>query len=493
MKPILLIAWREYRQYVFSRGFLLFLVLMPLGAIVVASLLGLAESSKPMRAFVIVDASGKYEQALAAEFERRRRRDAVESFDAWLEFAAEKEALDEKRIPAPYAPSPATEARVAAFLAAGEEAANKSVAPHLRKNAPPFETPRWPFEIAPAPADLGADIEAAREKLKPLLMEERIFAAILIPKDFGTGPDAPPAEFWSRNLTDSSLKETAFLAFNTVLRRESAEAKGLAPGAFNDIVAIEANIEEFRPDRPAGDAALDQRDRFEIALPAIMTYMLIVVIFGAGQLLLTNTIEERSNKIVEILLSSVTADQLMMGKLLGIAAVGLTLPTIFTLGGLIAALALGGGEPTLEALKTIADSGLLFVYLFYFFCAYVIFAMIFLAIGAVSNSIQDAQSFMGPVMLIVFLPLPFIMLVYQNPNGFIASLLTWIPIYTPYAVLMRAASDPPLWEIVGATALMLLFAAILTRAMGRIFREAILNPAPARLSDVGRLLRGPRG
>lgn len=60
----------------------------------------------------------------------------------------------------------------------------------------------------------------------------------------------------------------------------------------------------------------------------------------------------------------------------------------------------------------------------------------------------------------------------------------------PYAVMMRAASDPPLWEIAGATGLMLAFAIVLTRAMGRIFRETILNPAPARAGDVWRLIKG---
>ena len=118
-----------------------------------------------------------------------------------------------------------------------------------------------------------------------------------------------------------------------------------------------------------------------------------------------------------------------------------------------------------------------------------IFAMIFLAIGAMSNSLQDAQSYMGPVMLLVFLPLPFMMMVYQNPNGLIASILTWIPIYTPYAIMMRAASDPPLWEILGATALMIAFAIVFTKIMGRIFRHAILQAAPPKLSEVWKLAR----
>ena len=113
-----------------------------------------------------------------------------------------------------------------------------------------------------------------------------------------------------------------------------------------------------------------------------MTYMLLVIIFGVGNLLLTNTIEERSNKIVEILLSSVTANQLMMGKLIGIAAVGLTMPTVFIAGGIGVSTTIDtGGEESVAAtiINALTSSNLLLVYLFYFLCAYIIFAMIFLA------------------------------------------------------------------------------------------------------------------
>jgi ABC-2 type transport system permease protein len=115
--------------------------------------------------------------------------------------------------------------------------------------------------------------------------------------------------------------------------------------------------------------------------------------------------------------------------------------------------------------------------------------MIFLAIGAVSNSLQDAQSYLGPVMILVFAPLPFMFMVFQNPNGLVATILTWIPIYTPYAVMMRAAADPPLGEIIGATALMLAFAFVFSRLMGRIFKAGLLQSSPPKARDLVRIVR----
>ena len=182
----------------------------------------------------------------------------------------------------------------------------------------------------------------------------------------------------------------------------------------------------------------------------------------------------------------------MMGKLLGIGAVGLTMPTLFAVGGLAmgSTIDTGANESIPSTIiNALLSSNLGLVYLFYFLCAYLIFAMMFLAIGAISNSLQDAQSYMGPVMLLVFAPLPFMILVFENPNGLVASILTWIPIYTPYAVMMRAASDPPMWEILGATALMLVFAIFMMRIMGRIFRQAILQASPPKMRDVWRLAK----
>ena len=349
-------------------------------------------------------------------------------------------------------------------------------------------------------------IEDAEARLRPFLLEQAyyrhtdgsertIFAAVIIPEGFSADPDAPEAQYWSRNLTDIALQDIVQGALSSSLRRRSIAEHGLSEEMLDEISAIEAPLAAFRPDKDRAEAELSLSDRIETGLPAVMTYMLVVVIFGVGNLLLTNTIEERSNKIVEVLLSSVTANQLMMGKLIGIAAVGLTMPTIFLVAGAVVTMATGaGGEGAAGlALSTLLSSNLAVIYLFYFFCAYLIFAMIFLAIGAVSNSLQDAQSYMGPVMLLVFAPAPFMILVFQNPNGIIASILTWIPIYTPYAVMMRAASDPPFWEIVGATALMLAFAFFLMRVMGRIFRQAILQAAPPKAREVWRLAKGEVG
>ena len=502
MKQILLIAWREYRQYVFSRGFLIFLFMFPLGFIGVSAGLGLAEQTKPVRYFVVHDETGLYEDEIVARLERRHIYDTIESLDVFFRASLGEQSAD---LPGPFAPAPIDNQRITAFEeAGGAQAALAAAEPMLGIDALPFVAPKAAYVLIDPPqeAQRAANISEAEALLRPYLLEENqimtpegprpLFAAVLIPAEFSAEKDAPDAQFWSRHITDPELQSRITAVLTDTLRRTKYNELGVANDAVERIETINAPIASFRPDRAPDQAQLGLKDRIESVLPAVMTYMLLVIIFGVGNLLLTNTIEERSNKIVEILLSSVTANQLMMGKLIGIAAVGLTMPTVFIAGGIGVSTTIDtGGEESVAAtiINALTSSNLLLVYLFYFLCAYIIFAMIFLAIGAISNSLQDAQSYMGPVMLLVFAPLPFMIMVFQEPNGIIASILTWIPIYTPYAIMMRAAADPPLWEILGATALMLAFAFFLMRTMGRIFRQAILQASPPKMREVWRLAK----
>jgi len=505
MKQILLIAWREYKQYIFSRGFLLFLIMFPLGVILAGGAVSYLEDNKPTRHFVVYDQTGSYTAHIDRELERRYLLSALSAWDEYARISVDINAAETAGAQEVFLPGLVNERRMQDFVdAGGFEAAQEEVAPYLRATATPFEMPRPAFRRLPLPSDVAAfdDLADVEEALRPYLLNKRqvrvndepvqsIFAAVLIPRGFGPEKDAPAAQYWSRNLTDQALEVAISAALDSALRREAISEFGLSQAVLDDVIAIDAPVTSFRPDRVAESAELGLQDRIETALPAVLTYMLLVIIFGVGNLLLTNTIEERSNKIVEILLSSVTANQLMMGKLVGIAAVGLTMPTIFLFGAGAMSLTSAGEENIMAvAVASLFSSNLIYVYLFYFLCAYLIFAMIFLAIGAISNSLQDAQSYMGPVMVLVFAPLPLMLMVFQNPNGVAASILTWIPLYTPYAVMMRASADPPLWEILGATALMLAFAIFLMRIMGRIFRNAILQASPPKMREVWRLAKG---
>jgi len=506
MNAISQIAWREYKQYVFSRGFLIFLVMFPLGIIFGTAAIGIIENSRPIRSFVVFDESRTYAEIIDSEIEERHQREIIGMWDTYLEIAVDRDIIEPEDITAPFGVGRITYKRLALFReAGGVDAGMIAIGPYLRTPIVPFVEPKRQFTRLELPENIAAasSVSEAANLLRPYLLgeeafpgtgKEGLFAAILIPAGFDASDDAPEAQYWSRNLTDPSLESAIRGALRAALQRDVAAEFGLSAEQLDAVADAGVPFSSFQPDEDGLDKELDKADVIRAAgLPAALTYMLLVIIFGVGNLLLTNTIEERSNKIVEVLLSSVTADQLMLGKLIGIAAVGLTMPSVFLVSSIAISLFGGGGANELvgDAVGALLSSSLIPIFFFYFLCAYAIFAMIFLAIGAVSNSLQDAQSYMGPVMILVVAPLPFLVPIFQDPNGLMASILTWIPIYTPYAVMLRAAADPPLWEIIGATALMLAFAVMLARVMGRIFKSAILQSAPPKAKDIWKLAKKP--
>ena len=497
MKETMIIAWREYAQYVFSRGFLLLIFLGPIGLLALFSLLTVAQSSVPVRSYLIVDQAGQYADEVENFLTRTRLRRTIAAWDAFVEINSGFSGQSDDALPAPFAPAPITRERERAFQdAGGLPAAREAARGVLAVSPDSFEGPKARYVRRDLTGALEAQLSEnglsenkVIDSLRPYLLGEQaydgdaagLYGVLIIPDQFGKDGDVP-AQYWGRNLVDTDLKDDLKRALDWVLQREAAQGFGLSDANYSTIITTRAVLNSFRPDRASEEAALNLRDRIETTLPAAMTYVLFILIFSVGSLLLTNTIEERSNKIVEMLLSSVTADQLMLGKLIGIGAVGLTIPAIGLILSLVGAFTVfAGNELVTGLIATVLLSPLIWIYLFYFLCGYVIFAMMYLAIGAISNSLQDAQTFLGPVTLIVMAPLPLMVMVFQDPNGLVASIMTWIPFYTPYAVMLRAASGPPLWEIIGATVFMLVFGAFFVSLMGRIFRRGLLNDSPPNL------------
>jgi ABC-2 type transport system permease protein len=244
-----------------------------------------------------------------------------------------------------------------------------------------------------------------------------------------------------------------------------------------EIEATYARLGTFDPGKAAGTETVSTADRIARNVPVAFVYLLWMSIFTVMMMLLNNTLEEKSNRIAEVLLSSVTPDEIMMGKLVGIAGIGLTmvgawLTTVFV----AAQLYQGAGSEVIgPAVDAVLASNLIPMFLLCFLLGYLIYAGLFLSIGALCNDLKEAQNAQGPMMLIMMIPLFTMVFVNRDPHGTVATILTWIPLYTPFTLMNRAAADPPLMEMVGATLLMIATALLLLWSAGRIFRMAMLR------------------
>ncbi|GAB1371774.1 ABC transporter permease [Candidatus Kapaibacterium sp.] len=213
---------------------------------------------------------------------------------------------------------------------------------------------------------------------------------------------------------------------------------------------------------------------------AFMGYILGFLIYGLmftyGSFVMRGVIEEKANRIVEVIASSVRPFEIMFGKVVGIGAVGLTqvlfwliiMTVLFMAGGSIAAMFISPSDAT--AISGMAGAGaanqpqqheiiqfftnfsispwVIVAFLFYFLSGYFIYASLFAAVGSAVDQEQDASQLSLPVSLPIIIPIMFIPNVMSNPDGTLATVMSLIPFFTPILMIARvAATDVPLWQI----------------------------------------------
>jgi ABC-type Na+ efflux pump permease subunit len=148
-------------------------------------------------------------------------------------------------------------------------------------------------------------------------------------------------------------------------------------------------------------------------------------------------------------------------------------------------------KPSLTAL---AHPGIIAAMIFYFLSGYLVVSILFLAIGSVSDSMQDAQPYLMPVMMFVMLPVIFlIQATVRTPDAALVHVLSWIPLYTPFAMLVRMGTGVPLWEMAGTGVVLVLFMGLEFLMLGRLFRASLLAAGqPSRAELLARMLTASR-
>ena len=531
MRYTLLIALREFAENAKTKGFWIGLFMLPLMLAIGIAISGSLARAEPSRYFVVVDQSGAFGESLDRSVERVHQLAVLQALGRYVREnlrAGQHLELDLSANPA----------AVEAFIAAGgKEAYLAQRRPMLRENAPAFREPNRPFVRVELPKEIDAHASAEEilAKLRPYLLggrriaveggDAQLFAALMIapgavdeamrgaagattavrPTDaLLAAPDSPRAstpppsahaaiQYWSTNLTVDNLPELIRNTLNGETRRRLYVARGVDVSTVGEIEATRVRVGTFDPGKAEGQQTVSTADRIVRTVPLGFVYLLWMSLFAIMQALLNNTIEEKSNRIAEVLLSSVTPNEIMMGKLIGIGAIGLTMVGTWLATAFIALKLYhgGGAEVVGPALDAVAASGLIPIFLLCFLLGYLIYAGLFLSIGALCNTLKDAQNLQGPIMLIMMVPLFTMFSVNRDPNGAIATILTWIPLYTPFTMMNRAAANPPRIELIGATLLMIATAMLLLWSAGRIFRIGILRTGNRpKLAEVLQWIRG---
>ncbi len=329
---------------------------------------------------------------------------------------------------------------------------------------------------------------AARHALDadPHIGEPIFDTLIVIPAGFGENAHAT-AQIWRRGNRDPDLR--GFVTGALIEALQFKAVNRIAPGT-HDPALLDADVDlQYRsPDRTPGENATA-----DSVVPIALAIILFVVSVMNSSVLLQGVVEEKSTRMIEVLLSCATAREITTGKLVGVIAVALTTLLIWAL-ALFALMAIASHDTmtlVFASLRATASLQTLPFLLVFFLCGLLIYGSLFLAIGSMANSLADAQSLLGPSMLILMLPNFMIAGVIRDPNGPLASGLSWVPIYTPFFMMLRIASHPPVWQLWGTVALAVTTATLMIWWTGRIFARHVLTTE--RPPSLGKLIGGMFG
>ena len=224
-------------------------------------------------------------------------------------------------------------------------------------------------------------------------------------------------------------------------------------------------------------------------LGLILGMLLYMVIIIYGQMVLTSVVEEKASRVIDVMVTSSTPFQLMMGKILGIAAVAVTQIAIwailvlsaskFLLPMLMPADLASTNDAMLSAvIGTLGDAGYLatiFTYMLLFILGgFLLYASLYAAAGSAVDSVQDGQQYNTIIMMPIIISIIVMMSVFNDPNSPLAVWTSIIPFTSPIVMMARIPFGIPTWEIITSLAVLYLTFTLTTWLAAKIFRVGIL-------------------
>jgi ABC-2 type transport system permease protein len=336
--------------------------------------------------------------------------------------------------------------------------------------------------------------EAGLDKAKIIVEESSHEGLLYIPKKDSIQQVANGIEFYSVEtpgmVTISSLE--------SILERKLRREKMLQLHIdLDQLEKAKVNV-DIKMSNFSGERSSKMINGIKIGIGMAAGYLIMMFILIYGAMVMRSVIEEKTSRIIEVIISSVKPFQLMLGKIIGTAAAGLTqfliwaivMVIIMTISSMVFGVDMTSSNMTAQQMEQLAQNDTQFImtelfnlplvsmfvyFLLYFLLGYLLYSSIYAAIGAAVDNETDTQQFMLPVML------PLMIGVYvgfatviNDPHGSIATIFSMIPFTSPIVMLMRIPFGVPWWQIAISLLLLLLTFLFVVWLAAKIYRVGIL-------------------
>lgn len=327
------------------------------------------------------------------------------------------------------------------------------------------------------------------DSLKSLMFAEQISGIVLLDDEVYSTTKDPELIYLSGGLSvfGDIRKEV-----NKVWLDAHLEAENLSP---NLQTLIKTRI-ELKTSKLSESGDTKEENQFAaFGLAYVMAFTIYMALFGYGAIIMRSVLEEKTSRIVEIIISSVKPIELMLGKVLGVGLLGLTQLVswivMYTGITIIAApiylffagkqtATLASSVPS-EAVTTMPFTfpelgfGYVVLFLVYYLLGYIMYSSLFAAVGSAVDAESDVQQFMMPIMIFIILPMVFLSKVATEPNSVFAVVTSIFPMFSPILMVTRiGVTSVPWWEVALSIALMIVMTGLLLWVAARIYRIGIL-------------------
>ncbi|HMN41774.1 MAG TPA: ABC transporter permease [Phycisphaerales bacterium] len=451
MSKTLMVARREFLATVLTKGFLLGILLPPIIMAVALTLVPLlmnAAAPKTTGTIAVIDRSGLVEDALRVSlnsdaFQARRAKK--------MEKAQQKIRSGGINLPS----DPRAEA-IQKNLASGGPSLSVIILP---RDADP-EKEKQP--ILSARVRDGDDASRSQRVALVVIPE----GAVRMPAPVGA--DKEPAFEHYQLLTapklDIEVQQDISEEVDHAIVDARLTAASLDPKAVRQLTTtpvtdtLVITPEGERTDNPVT----------AMLLPAGFMILLWISVLVGGQGLLMSTVEEKSSRVMEVLLSAVSPMQLMVGKILGQMGVAAAIMSLYSLSGI--------GALVFFSQSHLLDPMLLVYTAIYFVIAFFLMASMMAAIGSAVNDIREAQMLMQPIMIVMVIPMVLWLPISRNPNGMFAQITSFVPPISPFVMVVRLAGSEkiPFWQVPVSIAIGVASMIFMAWAAAKIFRIGVL-------------------
>jgi ABC-2 type transport system permease protein len=422
MKKILYVAIREFKATVMTKGFIIGMLITPLMIGIVVLVFPRMINRTPPKVvgeIAVMDPTGQVTDGLRAYLRPER-------------FAQRREESGRQATEA----APEAVKRVVASAPEGQAAMQRQIANAFG------EVP----QIDVIALDPASDLEQAKAPLKTAGSEKKAsglqrLALVVVHPDAVRRAEGKERfgnyDLFVRSKLDDRLEDDISSGLREAIVEARVQASGLKRSEIEALTRV---------DRPPSRTVTEEGERTTIEalnmlMPMAFMILLLISTMTSGSSLLTSTVEEKSSRVVEVLLSAVSPLELMTGKILGQMAVGFVVMALYAGLGMVALISF--------AMLGLLDPKLIIFLVIFYVLAYFTIASFMAAIGSAVNEMREAQTLMTPLMLVIMLPWILWLPISREPNSLLAVVMSFIPPLGNFVMLLRMTSTapPPMWQV----------------------------------------------